>query len=82
MVPEVTGETGGPDTARPNDHPDDSSGITPVAPIEVQRRRKLKDGRVKLKLRLMGAPVNNCGICLMQFKEKEMGALTPKCRHP
>jgi hypothetical protein len=52
-----------------------------VGQIEVQRRRKLKDGRVKLKLRLMGVSVNICGICLMQFKDKEMGALTPKCQH-
>jgi len=81
-VPEVTGETVEADTARPNDHPEDPSGTTLVAPIDVQRRRKLKDGRVKLKLRLMGAPVNSCGICLMQFKEKEIGALTPECRHP
>ena len=68
--------------ARPHDNLDDITDIPLVAPIEVQRRRKLKDGRVKLKLRLMGVSVNNCGICLMQFKEKEMGALTPKCRHP
>ena len=66
----------------PCDHPEESTAIPFVAPIEVQRRRKLKDGRVKLKLCLTGVSVNSCGICLMQFKEKEMGALTPKCRHP
>jgi hypothetical protein len=78
----VIGEAGRSGTARPHDHPEDSTDIPLVAPIEVQRRRKLKDGRVKLKLRLIGTPVNNCGICLMQFKEKEIGALTPKCQHP
>ena len=81
-VSEVTGETERPGMARPHDRTEDSAGIPLVGPIEVQRRRKLKDGRVKLKLRLMGVSVNNCGICLMQFKDKEMGALTPKCRHP
>lgn len=78
----MIGETEMYGTAGPHERPEDSAGIPLVAPIEVQRRRKLKDGRVKLKLRLMGTPVNNCGICLMQFKEKEIGALAPKCRHP
>jgi len=78
----VIGEVERPGTARPHHSLDDVTDIPLVAPIEVQRRRKLKDGRMKLKLRLMGVSVNNCGICLMQFKEKEMGVLTPKCRHP
>jgi len=82
VVSEMIGEAERPGTARPHDRPEDSAGTPLVGRVEVQRRRKLKDGRVKLKLRLMGASVNSCGICLMQFKEKEMGALTPKCQHP
>jgi len=78
----VIGEVERPGTARPHNCPEDSVGVPLISQIEVQRRRKLKDGRVKLKLRLMGVPVNSCGICLMQFKDKEIGALTPKCRHP
>ena len=70
-----------PGTARPHCRPDGSANVPLVGPIEVERRRKLKDGRVKLKLRLMGASVENCGICFMQFKEKEVGALTQKCHH-
>lgn len=70
-----------PGTARPHDRPEDISNVPLVGPIEVQRRRKLKDGRVKLKLRLLGESVENCGICFMQFKENEIGALTPKCHH-
>jgi len=79
---EVVGEAERPGTARPHDHSEDSAGIPLTGQIEVQRRRKLKDGRVKLKLQLMGVPANSCGICLAQFKEKEMGALTPKCQQP
>ena len=71
-----------PSTARPHVRSEDSVDTPLVGQVEVQRRRKLKDGRVKLKLRLMGLPVNTCGICLMQFKDREVGALTPKCQHP
>lgn len=39
-----------------------------VGLIEIQRRRVMKDGRVKLKLSLMGVGVDKCGICLTQFK--------------
>lgn len=70
-----------PGTAGPHGRSDDSANVPLVGPVEVERRRKLKDGRVKLKLRVMGVSVEKCGICFMQFKEKEMGALTPKCRH-
>lgn len=77
----MIGEGERPGTAKPRDRLDDSANVPLVGPIEVQRRRKLKDGRVKLKLRLMGASVENCGICFMQFKENEVGALTPKCHH-
>lgn len=49
--------------------------------IEVKRRRVLKDGRVKLKLSLLGLPVDRCGVCLSQFKKDEQAALTPVCKH-
>ena len=48
--------------------------------IVVDRRRVTKDGRVKLKLSLLGVMVDRCGICLSQFKEKERGILG-ECRH-
>jgi hypothetical protein len=81
LISEPIGEGERPGTARPRSSHEDSASVPIVGPIEVQRRRKLKDGRVKLKLRLMEVSVENCGICFMQFKEKEMGALTPKCHH-
>lgn len=49
--------------------------------VEVKRRRVLKDGRVKLKLSLLGVPVDRCGVCLSQFRKDERAALTPVCRH-
>jgi len=52
----------------------------PVARIEVERRRKTKDGRTKLKLSLMGVVVDRCVVCLFQFKKLELGVLLP-CRH-
>lgn len=52
----------------------------PVAFVEIERRRVLKDGRVKLKLSLMGVAVDRCGVCLTQFKKKEQGVILP-CRH-
>ena len=52
----------------------------PVAFVEVERRRVLTDGRVKLKLSLMGVAVDRCGVCLSQFKKREQGVLLP-CRH-
>jgi hypothetical protein len=49
--------------------------------IELIRRRVTKDGRVKLKLELLGVAVDKCGICLSQFKEGEAGVLL-RCQHP
>ncbi|CAE6431619.1 unnamed protein product [Rhizoctonia solani] len=51
-----------------------------VGLIEIQRRRVMKDGRVKLKLSLMGVGVDKCGICLTQFKNNENAVLLP-CLH-
>ncbi|TFY53377.1 hypothetical protein EVJ58_g9483 [Rhodofomes roseus] len=52
-----------------------------VGRIEVERRRITKDGRVKLKLTLLGVVVDKCGICLSQFKDEELAALAPMCQH-
>ena len=52
----------------------------PVGKIEVVRRRKLQDGRVKLKLSLLGVMVERCYICLSQFKDTEWAVLLP-CFH-
>ena len=49
--------------------------------IEVTRRRVLKDGRVKLKLSLLGVAVDKCGVCMSQFRRDERAALTPVCKH-
>ncbi|KAJ7760779.1 hypothetical protein B0H14DRAFT_2225344, partial [Mycena olivaceomarginata] len=49
--------------------------------IEVQRRRTTKDGRVKLKLALLGIAVDRCGICMTQFKKAERARLSERCRH-
>ncbi|KAF8531149.1 hypothetical protein JB92DRAFT_2693084 [Gautieria morchelliformis] len=48
--------------------------------IEVLRRRKLQDGRVKLKLSLLGVVVERCHVCLSQFKDAEWAVLLP-CFH-
>ena len=45
------------------------------------RRRVLKDGRVKLKLSLLGVSVDRCGVCMSQFRRDERAALTPECKH-
>ena len=52
-----------------------------IGRIEVERRRVTKDGRVKLKLTLLGIVVDKCGICLSQFKNEELAALAPVCQH-
>ncbi|KAJ7185734.1 hypothetical protein C8R46DRAFT_880924 [Mycena filopes] len=52
-----------------------------TGPIEVQRRRTTKDGRVKLKLALLGVAVDRCGICMTQFKRAEGARLSEGCGH-
>jgi hypothetical protein len=60
----------------------DDVDVTPVVGrIEVERRRVLKDGRVKVKLSLLGIGVDKCGVCLSQFRDRELAALGPKCQH-
>ncbi|KAJ7689451.1 hypothetical protein B0H17DRAFT_847553, partial [Mycena rosella] len=49
--------------------------------IEVQRRRTTKDGRVKLKLALLGTAVDRCGICMTQFRKAERARLSAACKH-
>jgi len=49
--------------------------------IAIERRRVTKDGRVKLKMTLLGVMVDKCGICLSQFKDGEQAALGPECHH-
>ncbi|KAJ7717620.1 hypothetical protein DFH07DRAFT_761916 [Mycena maculata] len=49
--------------------------------IEVQRRRTTKDGRIKLKLALLGVAVDRCGICMTQFKKAERARLSDGCKH-
>ena len=67
--------------------PNRAESVSPTSPttllgtIEVERRRKTKDGHVRVKLSLLGAPVNKCGICLAQFKSTELGALGKNCQH-
>ena len=52
-----------------------------VGRIEIARRRVTKEGRVKLKLILLGTAVDRCGICLSQFKEEQVAGLLPLCQH-
>lgn len=58
-----------------------ASPTTLLGPIEVERRRVTKDGHVRVKLSLLGATVNKCGICLAQFKSTDTGALGKNCQH-
>ncbi|KAG6907372.1 hypothetical protein DXG01_009193 [Tephrocybe rancida] len=47
--------------------------------VRVERRRTTKDGRVKLKLGLLDAAVDKCGICLAQFRNGDAGQLGSFC---
>ncbi|KAG1847663.1 hypothetical protein DFJ58DRAFT_663155, partial [Suillus subalutaceus] len=52
-----------------------------VGLVELERRRVTSDGRVKLKLSLLGVNVQKCTICLSRFKNGDHGVLGAKCRH-
>jgi hypothetical protein len=52
-----------------------------VGRVELERRRVTDDGRVKLKLSLLGVNVQKCAICMSQFKSGDYGILGGKCRH-
>jgi len=71
----------GPAAQNPNTITSPRSPSALLGKIEVKRRRVLKDGRVKLKLSLLEAVVDKCGICLSQFKESELAALGVACQH-
>ncbi|WVQ85829.1 hypothetical protein IAT38_007997 [Cryptococcus sp. DSM 104549] len=49
--------------------------------ITVDSRRTTPQGKVKLKLSLLGVRVSKCPICLSQFKGGEKGVMTPDCGH-
>lgn len=49
--------------------------------VELVRRRVTRDGRVKLKVTLLGVAVEKCAICMTQFKEGDAGVLGATCKH-
>lgn len=59
----------------------DTLKVPPSGRVQLQRRRAMKDGRVKLKLTLMGVAVDKCGICLSQFKDADVACLGTHCEH-
>jgi hypothetical protein len=48
--------------------------------VAVFSRRTTSDARTKVKLSLLGVRVERCGVCLLQFREGDMGAKT-NCEH-
>lgn len=52
----------------------------PCGPVEIEKRRVTRDGKVKTKLACLGLRVDRCGICLSQFKEGQM-SLVLGCLH-
>ncbi|WWC65371.1 uncharacterized protein I303_107989 [Kwoniella dejecticola CBS 10117] len=68
--------------------PSKSQAATPAALanlltglIQVDSRRTTPQGKVKLKLSLLGVRVTKCGICLSQFKNNERAVMLPMCNH-
>ncbi|GJE85116.1 RING-type domain-containing protein [Phanerochaete sordida] len=55
--------------------------VPPSGRVRLERRRTMKDGRIKLKLTLLGEHVDKCGICLSQFKDAEVACLGTHCQH-
>lgn len=49
--------------------------------VFVDSRRVTPQGKVKLKLSLLGVRVTKCPICLGQFKKDDKGVLLPECGH-
>ncbi|KAJ7778158.1 hypothetical protein B0H16DRAFT_1300856 [Mycena metata] len=72
---------GGPNSSSALWTPPVKTSILLTGHIEVQRRRITKDGRVKLKLALLGIAVDRCGICMTQFKKAESARLSEGCKH-
>ncbi|KAJ3478019.1 hypothetical protein NLI96_g10054 [Meripilus lineatus] len=52
-----------------------------VGRVEVERRRVTKEGRIRLKLTLLGVTIDKCGICLSQFKDGDEAAMGANCQH-
>lgn len=52
-----------------------------VGKVELVRRRVTRDGRVKLKMTLLGVAVEKCAICMTHFKAREEGILGATCHH-
>ncbi len=50
-------------------------------PILVDSRRTTAQGKVKLKLSMLGVRVIKCPICLVQFKDNDKGVMMPECGH-
>ncbi|OCF39810.1 hypothetical protein I317_06362 [Kwoniella heveanensis CBS 569] len=68
--------------------PSKTPGATPAALstllpglINVDSRRTTPQGRVKLKLSLLGLRVSKCPICLSQFKGGDKAVMLPMCSH-
>ena len=57
------------------------NGAPQLGCVEVVRRRVTRNGRVKLKLVLLGATVDRCVMCATQFRDCESAALSPRCQH-
>lgn len=49
--------------------------------VEVERRRVTQDGRVKLKISVFGMTVNQCGICISQFRDGQRASMGSLCQH-
>ncbi|KAI5476734.1 hypothetical protein MNV49_007324 [Pseudohyphozyma bogoriensis] len=53
----------------------------PFAPVNLDRRRIDKQGRVKQKLSVVGVRCIDCTICLARLKVNELAVALPKCLH-
>ena len=65
----------------PATSPQANANISLIRQIVIKFFLKTKVGRVKLKLSLLDVRVNECGICLSQFKDGGKAGLTPACQH-
>jgi hypothetical protein len=52
-----------------------------AAPVLVDSKRTNSQGKVKLKLSVLGVRVSNCPICLSQFRGTDLAVLLPRCGH-
>ncbi|KAI0266181.1 hypothetical protein BC834DRAFT_1032797 [Gloeopeniophorella convolvens] len=58
-----------------------TAGGAPLGRVEVARKRVTRDGRVKLKLVLLGVAVDRCIICMTQFRDSDSAVLGTHCKH-